>query len=57
MGGFYPCGTSSKAVTQFDGTESKSHQSSVTWLQVLAEWGFFSDNPSMECDFKSIPKL
>lgn len=24
-GGFYPGGTSSKAVTQFNGTESKSH--------------------------------
>lgn len=45
------------AVTQSDVTGSKSHQSSIPWPRVLAELGFFSDYPFMECDFKSIPKL
>lgn len=47
--GFYPSWPL-KAIAQFDGTESKSHQSSFPQLQVLTELGCFSANPFTECD-------
>lgn len=46
---FYPS-WALKAIAQFDGTESKSNQSSFPQLQVLAELGCFSANPFTECD-------
>lgn len=46
-GRFYPAWMS-KAVTQFDGTEPKSHHNSLPYLQVLAELGSFSGNCFLE---------